>query len=153
MFRRSIRFLSAQVVFGLTLTLVSLASAASAQTRTGVIGGTPASQAAVGAGRYLLAGVGIDGYTAEEGWPALRNAVADLDSLSALLTKSFAFEIPEGGGLRNEEASLDNIDILLERLSDPGVVGPDDNLMFLFSRATAPPRPTPSVSRLGRPGT
>lgn len=103
------------------------------QTRTGVIGGPPASQVAIGSGRYVLAGVGIDGYTAEAGWPALGNAVADLDSLSTLLTKSFAFEVPEGGILRNEEATLDNIEALLERLSDPGVLGPDDNLIFFFA--------------------
>ncbi len=133
------RRLSDNILIGLSASALGLLLAFGlprgtvAQTRTGVIGGTPASQIAVGAGRYLLAGVGVDAYTAEAGWPVLGNAVADLDSLSVLLTKSFAFEVPEGGILRNEEASLDNIEALLERLSDPGVVGPDDNLIFFFA--------------------
>ena len=120
------------------------------QTRSEEIGRPPTKEAAIGTGRFIFAGVGIDDYNQSDLWKTLDNAVNDVERLREALVDGFNFESRDEWVLTNEEATAEAIRALLDDLRNE--LGPDDNLIFLFAGHGAELRDVVGGEEVGRRG-
>ena len=83
--------------------------------------------------RTYFAGIAIDHYDPEGGWPTLYGTNNDLDSISGVLSRHYGVEVDERFILRDTAATATGIEIMLRELVRRMRSDPEARLVFYFA--------------------